>query len=333
MPSPVVPRPSTSLGPLTASRLTATRRTVLLGGLAVLSGCSLTDPVVHGSAAEVTPSPTPTVPPAQANAATRLAGLASWCELASTTADAAARPAAAAAARAFTSQAQVLGRPDPFAAQPSSSASPTPSASTSPPTGNLVAAIAAQTKAAAAEFASQAGQASGQDLRLLWLSLSLAATAAGPLTRPLQASTAQPARFADVPASQRRSVVVEQLHRAAFAHEACAGALPSGDLRTSVMSALAQLQAEIATEQARLRADKVEVPAQHPGYQLPARPSASNTGTILAAVSRDLLDARAGLASALTGEDASAELTKAAKLIGTVHGWGGSLRTWPGWVS
>lgn len=317
------------------------RRSLLLAPawlacVSALSGCSWFDPTVHGPAdpgRTPTPSPTP--------GADQLAAV-GWLEelsralavLGSSVGATASHQAwARACQQALGLQVSVLRRPDPL-----TGSLPEPVTASRVTPGPTVAVARALTELStvatgrSSDLARLADASPRGATTLLWGSLAVfAAGCARPVAPVPVNQNLLPHPFEPETLARARGVLVEHLFRAEQTCSALIGALPPGDLRTSLQNRRTALATQRVEAQNAMRAMGATPPGPEPGYQLPQRPTPNNVGAIMAAVETDVANAWAGVHCSSEPSGRAAARTAWTTQSAQVTLWG-ALSWFPGWV-
>lgn len=320
---------------------------VLLGG--ALTGCTLTDPVVHGGNQTPPPLPTPNPVPTLADvsgALQREADLAAAMEDLSRADGVSAdlREQATPLAMGHRAHLVALASPDPVArptALPTGGPGtprPVPSPSITSGGGTDQAArvnnVQSLLTRAAEDYRARALATEGQQA-LLWASLHAYAIGAqsavqnrqtqlAPATepRPLQV-------WSDVEAMQQ---VVRQVHALIFGYQAALAPMTGEDSRT--VTRLLNERRSLRTRLSDLLRERNEqVPAAEAAYQLPTEPTDRAAGARIIATMESAFRPFAGgwVAAATDASTRELALNTLQESASTAGQWGADLPIWPGW--
>lgn len=312
-----------------------------------LSGCSLSDPVIHGptETPEPTASPTPdadVVAGATDEVAAQLllTQIASGAQNGSWTVPASFAPWCQAVAEMHETHAQVLRQTDPLGgagAQESVWVSVTPT-SPAPLPADLDATLSALKTAETALAAAQARRAdtvADPAMALIFLSAAIAAQAhrSTGVVAPVPAEVA-PVPFEAGSPAEARQILLSHLDAAIFGFETGLGQMPFSDgRRAPALKRLDDLRAERDAVAAEIVAASATPQPARAGYELPG---VVGTPDQIAALWGNLelavLQAQARLAVSLPTGSRSAVVTAALNQVDQISRWRVPLSYWPGWV-
>lgn len=318
------------------------RRRLLLSsavttGALTLAGCGWFDPTVQGRGSQGSATPEPNPGADQLRAVSWLDEMTRALAAVTTAvgANGTQRAWALSCTAALGFQELVLRRPDPLSGALPEPIEPPPTTATPPvPIATALTRLTSVAQARSSDLLAVATAAAAGAPALLWGSLALfargcATVATNTAMHPVVDQKVLPHRIDPVPLGEAQGVLVAHLYRAEQAVPGLVGALPSGDLRTTLrerLTALARLRVDVQTD---MRESGATPPPPEPGYELPERPTADNVGPVMGAIETDVSNALAGVFSA--SDDRAAAFETWAGQSANVTRWTG-LSRFPGWV-